>query len=56
MYVLQTKSFFLHHISVNASKVKYAMSETKDEEPLVTNNSVINATIYVKLFERSKTS
>ena len=31
------------HISVNTSKVNFAMNETKDEEPLVTYNSVINA-------------
>ena len=40
------------HISVNTSEVKYAMNKTKDEEPLVTNNSVINVSIYFKLFKR----
>ena len=42
------------HISVNTSEVKGAMNETKDKEPLVTDNSVINATIYFKLFECHK--
>ena len=40
------------HISVNTSEVKYAMNKTKDGEPLVTNNSVINVSIYFKLFKR----
>ena len=39
------------HISVNTSEVKYSMNKTKDEEPSVTDNSVINAPIYFKLFE-----
>ena len=39
------------HISVNTSKVKYSMNETKDEEPLVTDNSSINVPIYFKLFK-----
>ena len=30
--------------SVNMSEVKYDNNKTKDEEPLVTDNSVINAT------------
>ena len=43
------------HISVNKSRIKYAMDETKDEEPLVTDNSVINALRYFKLFQCDKT-
>ena len=39
------------YISVNTSEVKYAMNETKDEEPSVTDNSVINAPSYLKIFE-----
>ena len=31
-----------------------SLNETKDEEPSVTNNSVINAPIYFKKFERGK--
>ena len=38
------------HISINTGEVKDAMNETKDEEPSVKNNSVINAPIYFKLF------
>ena len=37
-------------ISVNTSEVKYAKNETKDEEPLVTDTSVINGPNYFKLF------
>ena len=44
------------HISVNTSEVKYAMNETKDEEPLVIDNFVINAPRYFKLFECGKNS
>ena len=35
-------------------RIKYAKNETKDEEPLVTDNSVINAPIYFKPFEYIK--
>ena len=42
------------HISVNASEVKDATNETKDEEPLVTETSDINAPIYLKQFECGK--
>ena len=42
------------HISVSTSEVKEASNETKDEEPLVEDNSVINATRYFKLFECGK--
>ena len=42
------------HKSVNTSEVKYAMNETKDGEPPVTDNSVINAPIHFKLFQCSK--
>ena len=38
------------HISVNTSEVKYAMNETKDEEPSITDNPVINVPRYFKLF------
>ena len=36
--------------SINTSEVKDAMNETKYEEPSVTDNSVINAPRYFKLF------
>ena len=39
------------HISINMSEIKYEMDETKYEEPLVTDNLVINAPIYFKLLE-----
>ena len=42
------------HISVNTSDVKYSMNETKDEEPLVTDNSIINVPSYLKIFECRK--
>ena len=42
------------HISVNMSEIKYATNKTKDWEPLVTDNSVINAPGYFKLFEYGK--
>ena len=42
------------HISVNTRKVKYAMNETKYEEPLVADNSVSNTPSYFKLFECGK--
>ena len=41
-------------ICVNTSEEKYAKNETKDGESLVTDNSVINAPSYFKLFECSK--
>ena len=44
------------HISVNTSEVKDANNETKDEEPLVTDNSVINVPRYFKLFECGRNS
>ena len=44
------------HISINTSEVKDATNETKDEEPLVIDNSVINAPIYIKIFKCGKTS
>ena len=36
------------------SKVKHAMNETKDEEPSVTDNSVINAPRQLKYFSALK--
>ena len=42
------------HISINMSEIKYTKNETKDEEPLVMDNSVINVPSYFKLFECSK--
>ena len=42
------------HISVNNSEVKDAMNETKDEEPWVTDNSVINEWNYFKLYKCGK--
>ena len=33
------------------SEIKYTKNETKDEEPLVMDNSVINVPSYFKLFE-----
>ena len=42
------------HISANTRKVKYLNNETKYEEPLVTDNSVINGPIYFKLFKCGK--
>ena len=42
------------YIIVNTSKVKDAINETKNEETLVTDNSVINDPIYFKLFECGK--
>ena len=39
------------HISINTNKVKYAMNEPRDEEPLGTDNSVINSPGYFKLFK-----
>ena len=36
------------------SEVKYTKNETKDEEPLVMDNSVINALSYFKIFKCSK--
>ena len=44
------------HISINTNEVIDAINEAKDEEPLITYNSVINATRYFKLFECSKNS
>ena len=46
MHVLQNRADEKNHISVNTSEVKDANNETKDEEPLVTDNSVINVPIY----------
>ena len=43
------------HISFNSIKVKDATNETKNEEPLVADNSVINTTSYLKLFDCGKT-
>ena len=37
------------------SEIKYATNKTKDWEPLVTDNSVINALRNFKLFQCSKT-
>ena len=42
------------HIVVYTSKVKNANNETRDEEPLVTDNSVITAPSYFKVFECAK--
>ena len=42
-------------MSVNTSELKYENNKTKDEEPSVMNDSVINAPRYFKLFECSKT-
>ena len=42
------------HISVNNSEVKDSINETKDEEPYVTDNSVINELDYFKLFKCGK--
>ena len=42
------------HISVNTSEVKYANNKTRNEESLDTDNSVINALIYLKIFECGK--
>ena len=42
------------HISVNASRVKFAKNKTKDEEPSVKDNSVINSPSYFKLFDCGK--
>ena len=44
------------HISVNKNEVKYAMDETKHEEPSVTDNSVMTAPNYFKLFDCGKNS
>ena len=54
MHILWTRVNKKVHISVNTSDVKDSMNETKNEEPLVTDNSVINALIYFKLFECSE--
>ena len=48
-----SESKCIHRI-VNNIKVKDATNETKDEETLVTDNSVINAQIYFKLFKWGK--
>ena len=42
------------HISANERRVKDAMNETKDEEPSVTDNLLINAPRYFKLLEWGK--
>ena len=39
------------HVSFNASKVKDAKNETRNEEPSHVDNSVINAPRYLKPFE-----
>ena len=39
---------------MNTNKVKYSIDETKEEEPLVTDNPVINEPICVNLFECGK--
>ena len=44
----------IFHISINTSKVKDEIKETNNEEPFFTDNSVITATIYFKLFGCSK--
>ena len=44
------------HIRVNTIKVKDAVNETKDEEPPVTDNPVINDPSYFKLFKWYKSS
>ena len=43
------------NISVNTSIVNDDGNETKDEEPSVTDNSVINTPSYFKLLECGKT-
>ena len=42
------------HKSINNKKEKYAIDETKHEEPSVTDNPVINELIYFNLFECGK--
>ena len=37
------------HKSINTNKEKYAIDETEDEEPLVTDNPVINELSYSNL-------
>ena len=53
-YYLEKSESKSVHIRVNTSEVKDAMNETKDEEPSVTDNSVINVPIYFKIFECGK--
>ena len=43
------------HKSINTNKVKYAIDETENEEPLVTYNPVINEPSYFNLLECGKT-
>ena len=43
------------HISINKHELKYGTNETNFEEPSVTDNSVINAPSYFKIFKCSKT-
>ena len=54
-YSLDESESNIFHISVNASKVKYATNETKYEEPFATDNAVINTPTHFKLFECGKT-
>ena len=39
------------HKSINTNEGKYTIDGTKDEEPLVTDNPVVNEPIYFKLFK-----
>ena len=52
-YLDESKSKIVH-ISINKNEVKDAMNETNDEEPSVTDNSVIIAPRYFKIFEYGK--
>ena len=51
MKVLQGERINKCSQSINTNKVKYYIDETDNEEPLVTDNPVINETIYFDLFE-----
>ena len=42
------------HQSINTNKEKYAIDETEHENPLVTDNPVINDLSYLNLFECGK--
>ena len=48
------KRIIFLNISVNKIKVKDEKNKTKDEEPSITDNSVINAPIDFKLFKWGK--
>ena len=66
MYTSESKSVIVHeisteesksesiHKSINTNKKKGAIDETEDEEPLVTDNPVINDPSYFNLFECGK--